>query len=79
MYQFDLWYMSFCVGDRVVCRFGWNIQTFKPHGHLHRVHIPEVVLIKRTLLMISTKLLNTWRELEKTSISLWVYKQVLDL
>jgi len=25
------------VGDRLVCRFGWNIQTCTPDGHLHRV------------------------------------------
>jgi len=36
--------MSLYVGDRLVCRFGWNwfhpnrfIQTRTPDGHLHRV------------------------------------------
>jgi len=32
--------MSPYVGDRLVCRFGWNcslIQTCIPYGHLHRV------------------------------------------
>jgi len=24
LYQYDLWYMSFYVCDRVVCRFGWK-------------------------------------------------------
>ena len=24
LYQYDLWYMSLCAGDRVVCRFRWN-------------------------------------------------------
>jgi len=24
LYQYDLWYMSLYVGDRVVCRFWWN-------------------------------------------------------
>ena len=24
-YQYDIWYMSLYVGDRLVCRFGWNI------------------------------------------------------
>jgi len=28
LYQYDLWYISLYVGDRVVCI---------PHGHLHRV------------------------------------------
>jgi len=31
--------MSLYVGDRLVCRFGWNcssIQTCTPDGHLHR-------------------------------------------
>jgi len=28
LYQYDLWYMSLYVGDRVVCI---------PHGHLHTV------------------------------------------
>ena len=28
LYQYDIWYMSLCVGDRLVCTFGWNsIQT----------------------------------------------------
>jgi len=26
LYQYDLWYMSLYVGDRVVCRFRWNIR-----------------------------------------------------
>jgi len=39
LYQYDLWYMSLYVGDRVVCRFIWNIsiQTYIPYGHLHTV------------------------------------------
>jgi len=28
--------MSVCVGDHLLCRFGWN-QTCIPDGHLHRV------------------------------------------
>jgi len=35
-------------------------------------HIPEVVLIQLTLLMMSTGLLETCRELEETNIELWV-------
>jgi len=37
LYQYDIWYMSLYVGDRLVCRFGWNIQTCTLGGHLHRV------------------------------------------
>ena len=28
LYQYDILYMSLYVGDRLVCRFGWNIQTY---------------------------------------------------
>jgi len=24
LYQCDIWYMSLCLDDRLVCRFGWN-------------------------------------------------------
>jgi len=40
LYQYDIWYMSLCVGDRPLCRFGWHcssIQTCTLDGHLHRV------------------------------------------
>ena len=37
MYQYDNWYMSLRVGDRLVCRFGRNVQTCIPDGHLHGV------------------------------------------
>ena len=26
MYQHDIWYMSLCIGDRLVCMLGWNIE-----------------------------------------------------
>jgi len=32
LYQYDLWYMSLFVCDRVVCKF-----ICIPHGHIHRV------------------------------------------
>ena len=32
LYQYDLWYMSLYVGDRVVCMY-----TCIPRGNLHRV------------------------------------------
>ena len=31
LYQYDRWYMSLYVGDRVMCRFGWN--SSKPAHH----------------------------------------------
>jgi hypothetical protein len=34
LYQYDIWYMSLCIGDRPVCRLGWNCIL---DGHLHRV------------------------------------------
>jgi len=37
LYQYDVWCLSVCVDDRLVCRFGWNIQTCIPDGHLHRL------------------------------------------
>ena len=38
--QYSIWYMSFCVGDRPVCRSGRNHSFFPtciPDGHLHRM------------------------------------------
>jgi len=26
LYHYDIWYMSLYVGDRLVCRFGWNLE-----------------------------------------------------
>jgi len=34
LYQYELWYMSLYVGDRVICRFGWN--QFHPNLHITR-------------------------------------------
>jgi len=53
LYQYDIWYMSLYVGDRLVCI---------PDGHLHRVTIPHVVLIQLILLIMSTWVLETCRE-----------------
>jgi hypothetical protein len=33
-YQYDIWYSSLYIGDRPVCKSGWNIQTCIPDGHL---------------------------------------------
>jgi len=30
IYQYNSWYMSLCVDDRLVCRFGWNLVSAKP-------------------------------------------------
>jgi len=58
--------MSLYVGDRLVCRFGWNcssIQTCTLDGHLHGVTYTKYH-INTILLMISTGVLETSRELE---------------
>jgi len=52
------------VGDRLVCRFGCSIQTCTLDVHLHSWHIPDVILIQLILLMMSTGVLETCRELE---------------
>jgi len=39
LYQYDIWYMSLCIDDRLVCRFGWDcslIETWTTNGHLYR-------------------------------------------
>jgi hypothetical protein len=37
VYQYIIWYVSLCVGGRLVCRSGRNSLTYIPDGHLHRV------------------------------------------
>jgi hypothetical protein len=56
LYQYSIWYVSLCVGDCLVCRSERNFPT--------EWHIPDVVLIQLILLMMSTSLLETSRELE---------------
>ena len=51
------WIVSI-VGDRVVCRYAYHTVTYIEW------HIPEVVMIQLTLLMMRTWLLETCRELE---------------
>ena len=34
LYQYDLWYMSLYVGDRVVCRFRWSTTDYPDDEHL---------------------------------------------
>ena len=55
----NLVYVNY-VGDRQVCRL--KICTLD--GHLHSWHIPDFVLIQLILLMMSTGVLETCRELE---------------
>jgi hypothetical protein len=64
LYQYNIWHISFCVGDRFVCRSDRTFPTCTRNGHRHKWHIPDVVLIKLILLMISTRLLETCRELK---------------
>ena len=56
--------MSLYVGDREVCRFEFPTKpAYLTVTYIER-HIPEVVLIQLTLLMMSTWLLETCREFE---------------
>ena len=38
LYQYGIWYMSLYVGDRLVCRFGRNVQTCIPDILNKRYH-----------------------------------------
>jgi hypothetical protein len=37
LYQYNIWYVSHCVGDRLVCRSVTNFSTYILDSHLHRV------------------------------------------
>jgi len=37
LYQYIIWYMSHCVGDRLLCRSERKYPTCIPEGHLHNV------------------------------------------
>jgi len=37
LYQYDIWYMSFCVGDRLVRRSESSFPTSILDGHLNRM------------------------------------------
>jgi len=37
LYQYDLWYMSLCVGDHFMCRLESSFLTCTRNGHWHRV------------------------------------------
>ena len=56
-----------CVSDCLVCRSGWNsrssLLTGIPSSHLHRLIIPDV-LMQFDLLMMSTVMLETCREMK---------------
>jgi len=54
--------MSLYVGDRLVCRFGWNAVPSKlAHQTVIYIewHTPDVTLIQVILLMMSTDVLET--------------------
>jgi len=37
LYQYNIWYMSLCVGDCFVCKSVRNFPTCTQNGHLHTV------------------------------------------
>jgi hypothetical protein len=37
LYQYNIWYVSLCVGDRLVCRSGRTSTAYILDGHLQRV------------------------------------------
>jgi len=65
LYQYDIWYMSLCIYDRLVRRFGWDCDSSKP-AHQTVIytewHIPHTVLIQLILLMMGTWVPETSRE-----------------
>jgi hypothetical protein len=38
LYQYNVWYMSICVSDRLVCRSGRNFPTCIPRGFEHKTY-----------------------------------------
>jgi len=60
LYQYIIWYVSLCVGDCVVCRSGLAYQTIT----YTEWYLPDDVLIQLILLMMSTVLLETCREMK---------------
>jgi hypothetical protein len=37
LYQYNIRYVSLCVGEHLVCSSGWNFPTCILDGHLHRL------------------------------------------
>jgi len=67
LYQYDIWYMSLCIDDCLVCRFGWACSAVSSKPAHQTViytewHIADVVLIQLILLMMGTWLPETCRE-----------------
>jgi len=63
--QYIIWYISLCVGDCLVCRSGENWVLSWPAYQTviyTEWYIPDDVLIQLILLMMSTGLLETCRE-----------------
>jgi hypothetical protein len=82
LYQYNIWYVSLCVSDRLVCRSGCSFPTCIPDGHLHEWHIPDVLLIQLIFLMMSTRLLETCRDLKETyrkrnCVSSWSFTRII--
>ena len=59
-YQYNIWYMSLCVGDRLVC-----IPAYQTVTYIEWHSITDVVLIQLILLTMSTWVLETCRDLEQ--------------
>jgi hypothetical protein len=84
LYQYDIWHMSFCIDDRLVCRFGWDCISSKP-AHQTVIytewHMPDVVLIQLILLMMGTWLPETCRDRNKHTwkencVSSWLFTKM---
>jgi hypothetical protein len=73
------------VGDRQVYRFGWNIQTLTLDSHQNSWYVPDFALIQFFLLMMSTVVLETCRELEEIYMKkelrgkLVIYKKLTEM
>jgi len=61
LYQYNVWCMSLCVGDLQVCRSGTSRPIYRKVAYTEW-HKPDVVLIQLTLLMMSTRLIETCTE-----------------
>jgi len=64
LYQYIIWYISLCVGDRLVCRSERTLWPAYQMVTYTEWYIPDDVLIQLTLLMMSTGLLETCTEMK---------------
>jgi hypothetical protein len=58
LHQYIIWYVSLCVGDCLVCRYNGIPDTYTQR------YIPDDILIQLVLLMMSTGLLESCREVK---------------